>query len=68
VSIADSEPRATLSALLLEVSRAEFMERNHQRSCRARADERDCQSCLEYESEWLAADYALSAFLVEAPR
>lgn len=52
----------TVSDLLLEAARAEYLEWNHQRACRARAEGRDCASCLGYEADWLAADLALEAF------
>jgi hypothetical protein len=47
----------------MAVSRAAFNERLHQQDCRARAAGRECQTCLDFEVEWLAADDALNAYL-----
>ena len=53
---------ATLTDLLLAVSRAEHAELWHQRVCPARASEQSCVACLEYEDDWYRADLALAEF------
>lgn len=53
----------TFERLTLDLSRAAWNERWHQEGCRARADARDCRACLDHESDWLAADRALTAYL-----
>jgi hypothetical protein len=54
----------SLFDLMLEEGRTAFNERLHQRTCPARADGRECLACLQYEAEWLAADLAVSEYLV----
>ena len=49
----------TISDLLLAASHAEWLELWHQKRCRARAADRECAACLDYEADWLAADVAL---------
>lgn len=55
--------RPTLGDLLLEQSRAAFNEKLHQKHCRARAGGNRCQSCMDHEAVWLAADRAVTAFM-----
>jgi hypothetical protein len=56
----------TIGDLLLAASHAEWREKWHQQVCQARAAGRTCQACLDYESDWLAADKALAEFVERA--
>ncbi len=60
----EQAPRVTVSDLLLTASRAEWNERFHQRDCRARAESRECVACLEYETDWIAAERAVAEFVM----
>lgn len=70
MSIAENMPldepiSPALAEAILTVVEAQRREWDHQQRCGARAAERPCVACLEYEADWLAATRAIEAFKAE---
>lgn len=63
VAVSPPAVKPTLGDLMLAEERALFDEGLHQRTCRARAEGRECVACLDYEAAWLAAERAVSELL-----